>query len=79
MGKRKPRSGETAEHQSMRLKVDREESQIIYHRMLVIPTPGYSTAIMGAMIIIIAWNNIINGIIALTRWEEIILYLELYT
>ena len=37
----------------MILKADREESQIIYHRMIVIPTPGYSTAIMGAMIIII--------------------------
>ena len=38
----------------MILKADREESQVIYHRMIVIPTPGYSTAIMGAMIIIIA-------------------------
>lgn len=42
----------TPKHE-MILKPDKE-SQIIYHRMIVIPTPGYSTAIMGGMIIIIA-------------------------
>lgn len=42
----------TPKHE-MILKLDKE-SQIIYHRMIVIPTPGYSTAIMGGMIIIIA-------------------------